>query len=443
MAYVNDPFLSFESNTIHEDLSDVVAILAATDTPMLTALEHSPVSSDEFDWVADNITQPSAVVAVQQGAEVDSAQPQASRQRLRNFTHINRRAVQVSDTERVMNEVGTEDLFSYEVEKQLLECAMEHDYAITWSTFVQGAVGTAPQTHGIVPWIFYTGIDGSSVTIAGQSIADTYSSTVTYNAHGVPISSGTTPSGGSMTVTTAAPHGLEVGDTVRHFQGTATFGTSNGDFFTALLTVTAVGSSTTYTIATTATGAYTANNSRTYGGTDITRDKLHSALLAPAAMSKGVTIGQTLWFCGASVKRVFSRLPLVYAGSGATQSSMLLNDRNIPAEAKRLVDTIDVYESDFGPLYINLNRRMNGGVYTDPTIEQYAFTVNGTAYYVMPSSTLIGIEPRYWKYATLRPIRYKDLADTGDRSTGMIVVEGGIKCLNPRAGIGGFGVAAA
>lgn len=82
--------------------------------------------------------------------------------------------------------------------------------------------------------------------------------------------------------------------------------------------------------------------------------------------------------------------------------------RNINVEDKKLITSIDVYESDFGMQKILLDR-------------------------YMPSDTIVALEEDKWRIAMLRPVKYKELPDNGGGPKGMVEAEYTLEALNEKA----------
>jgi hypothetical protein len=82
--------------------------------------------------------------------------------------------------------------------------------------------------------------------------------------------------------------------------------------------------------------------------------------------------------------------------------------KNIDAEDKKVVASVDVYVSDFGTLksIINLQQR---------------------------SRDVWVLQSDKWAFATLRPWQTTDLAKTGDSERKQILLEGTLECINPAA----------
>lgn len=82
--------------------------------------------------------------------------------------------------------------------------------------------------------------------------------------------------------------------------------------------------------------------------------------------------------------------------------------RNISAEDKRLVASIDIYESDFGLQTIILDR-------------------------YMPSDTIAILQEDLWNVAFLYPVMHKELPDLGGGPKGMVKAEYTLQALNEAA----------
>jgi len=161
------------------------------------------------------------------------------------------------------------------------------------------------------------------------------------------------------------------------------------------------------------------------------RDMLVTQLLNPV-WGRGMTIDQTMLFCGGIVKTQMSTFGHVYSGV-STAATEQVNTRNIGAGAKRIIDTIDFYESDFGTIAFNLDRYMNG-THTETYAAVGAFSTTATAITLDIDHSLFIIEPRMWEHRILRGLSHNPLAKTGDASNGQVIMEYGVGCRTPLAG---------
>ncbi len=82
--------------------------------------------------------------------------------------------------------------------------------------------------------------------------------------------------------------------------------------------------------------------------------------------------------------------------------------RNINVEDKRLVATVDVYDSDFGLQQVILDR-------------------------YMPTDKVAVLQEDLWKVGMLRPVKYKELPDNGGGPKGQVESEFTLESLNEKA----------
>lgn len=129
---------------------------------------------------------------------------------------------------------------------------------------------------------------------------------------------------------------------------------------------------------------------------------------------------------GRKPKQLFSTVALTPNGE--------INSRAIPADNKRIVDTIDVYETQFGIHYVNLVRYLDLA-----QTSVYDTTSAGANVSVAWDESIIAIQPRYWRIGVLRGLGFTPLAKTGDFDRGMFTSETGIICKSPIGG--GCGIA--
>jgi hypothetical protein len=125
-------------------------------------------------------------------------------------------------------------------------------------------------------------------------------------------------------------------------------------------------------------------------------------------------------FCGARVKNLFSQFALTANGA--------INERTLDAAAKRVVDTVDYYETDFGVVSVNLCRYLN-------LPSQSISIAQSTGSVTVPGDeVLLFIQPRYFQIGVVRPITLSPLGKTGDFEQGLVRGEMALICRNPQAG---------
>jgi len=117
-----------------------------------------------------------------------------------------------------------------------------------------------------------------------------------------------------------------------------------------------------------------------------TEDALNDAI--EGAWQNGGNV--TKVFCSSHDKRAISG----FAGPNSTYRTQPVR------EDRRLINTVDVYESDFGTVEIHPHRLIS---YSDTASKNY----------------LLVLDMQYWTTAWLRPIKHSDLAKTGSSKRGM------------------------
>ena len=135
----------------------------------------------------------------------------------------------------------------------------------------------------------------------------------------------------------------------------------------------------------------------------------------------GVQAG-AMGFTGSQGKQMLSQFALTANGS--------INERVIDAGAKRLIDTIDVYETDFGAFGVSLCRYLNIGGQS-VSIAQDSGSVT-----VPYDEVMLFIKPAYYKIGVLRPVHMQTLGKLGDFERGLVLGEMGLFCKNTMAGAG-------
>ena len=345
---------TYDGSTNREELADLISIVSPLDTPLYTLLEHVPSNNTVYEWVMDDISAPTTVGAKLEGADFTS--PAAStRQRAQNTHMIYWEGIEVSRTQRLMNEVGLDDEFSWQEIRSGLNVAKQFEANLRWSGYDGGGASTARKMAGLLQWVATTGIDTGTPNVAGVSIPDTYSSSW-----------------------------FDQGDD------------------------------------------------------NITRDELHDSILLPM-FKKGAQIGDCIAFCPAELKRKISAFAVAFGAGTSTTAGLSGGGGRVTRSQNddALVEVVDVYATDVGPLAIAMDRYMNSS---------YDLTVTppggGSDFSVEGERSMFIIDPRFFQISVLDPIHFVPVAKTSDSTQGAVVGEMGLKVLNPRAAGGGSGLTA-
>lgn len=115
---------------------------------------------------------------------------------------------------------------------------------------------------------------------------------------------------------------------------------------------------------------------------------------------------QTIWAAGGDPDVILSGGAQKIAIAGFTQ-----NTRYIAADAAKVVNAVDIYQSSFGTLKTVLSHIMNSGL----------------------ANQLFNLDMSYWRKAWLRPVGLAELARTGDSRKFQMVAELTLESLNEKA----------
>ena len=268
-----------------EDLINMVVNITPTETPMLSGFAKGKATATFHQWVRDNLS------AVGDSKVVEGSDATfgtlVARTTEANYTQINRKTFQVSDTQNVVLKAGVAGAeYNYQLAKALKELARDMEKDIVTGTSASGATGTARNARGVIDFM-------------------------------------------SSNVET----------------GTGT-------------------------------------------GTEVLTESMYNDLLQTIYDSGGNP--DTTYVNGFQKRKI----------SGFTASQT----RNIEATSKKLVASIDVYESDFGLQRIILDRHMD-------------------------TDKVAALEKKYWKIAMLRPVKHTPIAKIGSSQRGMIEAEWTVEAL--------------
>ncbi len=188
-----------------EDLLDIITITSPTETPFLSGLRKTVANGTTHQWLIDSLSSfgdpdvGNADVSVTPESFDAIFTSPVNRKRLLNYTHIFRKTVDVSDTQRAVNTAGIQDEYIYQLRKIILELAREIEFGLVHSVLsnqtVVGNVGGTPavgrQMEGILRYLepdpagvsadYLTSDEEGTITEAGSPCAQ-LSETI-YNDH--------------------------------------------------------------------------------------------------------------------------------------------------------------------------------------------------------------------------------------------------------------------
>lgn len=178
---------------VKEDVSDLITDLFPLDTPLHQTLEKVPMYNVFTEQPVDthSITRTNALLAASSGGSTTLARPEGYTYttktplypaKLKSVAEIQGISFGVSDTDRAVSHYGISDRYAYEVLKTTQDVVNNKELSMWWSLGSTpagndidsggGAVLTARQTQGLVPWITFSGLQATSGSAPASSRLD-------------------------------------------------------------------------------------------------------------------------------------------------------------------------------------------------------------------------------------------------------------------------------
>ncbi len=167
MALPVNTFGSFDAVGNREDLSDAIYDISPMETPFVSNIPRVRAYAVSHEWQTDAL----AAATTQAYLEGDDATADAAiaTVRLANETHIFRRVISVSGTQRAVRSAGRADEYEYQLGKRGREIKRNIEKALLG---VQGrnapaSSATARQLAGVATWLSTNKIQAASSTTPG------------------------------------------------------------------------------------------------------------------------------------------------------------------------------------------------------------------------------------------------------------------------------------
>lgn len=153
-----------------EDVSDVIANIAPTDTPFLSALKKTKASATKHEFITDDLT--AAANNAQLEGDVFAAASRPTPVRLFNRTQISSKIVAVSRTQQASNPYGMKNMLAYQMANVSKELKRDQEMGLTQNTTSNaGNTTTARQSRGLEGWIL-TNVDAHTGYVTGAYLTD-------------------------------------------------------------------------------------------------------------------------------------------------------------------------------------------------------------------------------------------------------------------------------
>jgi|TARA_R110000751_G_scaffold1894_2_gene6928 hypothetical protein len=146
-------FETYNQNGLREDLLDIIVNISPTETPMLSGFGKGKASGTLHEWLTDSLTAGSNG-RVAEGAAF-TAGTLTARSRLGNYTQINRKSFEVTDTLDAVDKAGVKGgEYEYQLAKSLKIMATDMEVDIVSGVSAAGAsAGTGRAARGVLSFI--------------------------------------------------------------------------------------------------------------------------------------------------------------------------------------------------------------------------------------------------------------------------------------------------
>lgn len=153
MSVPNNTFQTYQTVGIREELSDIIYNISPEDTPGMSNGGRGSVDNTLFEWQTDELA--AAVDDNQQveGDDVDADAADATT-RLKNYTEIGRKSVQISGTNERVKKAGRKSELAYQLAKRSAELKRDMEKALFSNVGASaGSASTARVTGKLLAFI--------------------------------------------------------------------------------------------------------------------------------------------------------------------------------------------------------------------------------------------------------------------------------------------------
>lgn len=162
MTIETNTALTYDSNSLRENLSNTIYNIAPTDTPFLTNIGRDKVTQPNFQWQDDDLDAPNLNNAqLQGGIFVTNAVTPTSR--MSNYTQISTKVVEIAGSLEASVAAGYSSDMGYQVEK--MSRALKRDMEVILTSDNNAYIGTstvASRTAGLGSYVINNWYDAGT-----------------------------------------------------------------------------------------------------------------------------------------------------------------------------------------------------------------------------------------------------------------------------------------
>ena len=152
MAVPTNTVISATRTNKREDLSNIIADISPTDTPVLTLIKEATATARYHEWNTDSLA--NAALNAHEDRDSDTAGASSATVRPGNRTQIMKKTCSVSGSVEAISLAGYSSEMAYQMQKRAKEIKTDAEKSITSNqALVVGAAGTASQMAGIESYL--------------------------------------------------------------------------------------------------------------------------------------------------------------------------------------------------------------------------------------------------------------------------------------------------
>lgn len=153
MAQPTNTYDSYDaSDSIREDLSDIISNVSPEETPLYSKSKKVKASSTNHEWLTDSLRASAANAHIE--GDDTSAEARTAETRLGNYTQIFKNAVVIPDTDQGLDNAGKTRQMAYQIMKVAKEQKLDIERALFDNNAkVAGNSTTARELAGLPTWL--------------------------------------------------------------------------------------------------------------------------------------------------------------------------------------------------------------------------------------------------------------------------------------------------
>jgi hypothetical protein len=153
---------TYDTSGNREDLSDLISNICPEDTPFFKMVPKTKASNTYHETQKDSLADASENAQLEGWSIGDVTH--TTPDRVGGYSQILVKDIEVSDTQRAVNQAGVKDAYNYQVTKRLKEIARDIEFSLIKGTGAAGDATHPRKIKGIMAWMTTNAVDNSGTT---------------------------------------------------------------------------------------------------------------------------------------------------------------------------------------------------------------------------------------------------------------------------------------